>query len=55
MFKFESMKAIKKLSKLYSLIPTEKKDTSINDPMSRDIAVNEVKLGLKKPVKIQKK
>lgn len=54
MFKFESMKAIKKLSKLYSLIPNEKKDTSINDPMSRDIAVNEVKLGLKKPTKIQK-
>lgn len=55
MFKFESMKAIKKLSKLYSLIPNEKKDTSINDPMSRDIAVNEVKLGLKKPQKIQNK
>lgn len=55
MFKFESMKAIKKLSKLYSLIPSENKDTSINDPISKDVAVNEVKLGLKKPTKIQKK
>jgi hypothetical protein len=55
MFRFESMKAIKKLSKLYSLTTDNKVDTSIKDPISREIGVNEVKLGLKKPQKIQNK
>jgi hypothetical protein len=55
MFKFEGMKAIKRLSKLYSLATDNKVDTSIKDPISREIAVNEVKLGLKTPKKINNK
>ena len=55
MFKFESMKAIKRLSKLYSLTTNDKVDTSIKDPISKEIAVNEVKLGLKTPKKLNNK
>jgi len=55
MFKFEGMKAIKRLSKLYSLATNNKVDTSIKDPISREIVVNEVKLGLKTPKKINNK
>jgi hypothetical protein len=55
MFRFESMKMIKKLSKLYSLAIDNKVNSSIKDPISREIGVNEVKLGLKSPEKINNK